>query len=56
MLNYILLVNLFYIEDGLEDVFLLDSEVKIVLIISCLSKLSVGYYIGMKFRDKSNLF
>jgi hypothetical protein len=56
VLNHILLVNLFYIKDGLGGVFSLDFEVDIILMVSCLSKLSVGYYIGIKSRDKSNLF
>jgi hypothetical protein len=56
MLNDILLINLFYIKDGLGGVFLLNSEINVVLTIFCLSELSIGDYINMKSRDKSNLF
>jgi hypothetical protein len=56
MLNDILFINLFYIEDGLGGIFLLNPKVNVVPTISYLSELSIGDYINIKSRDKSNLF
>jgi hypothetical protein len=56
ILNDILFINLFHIEDGLGGIFLLDPKVNVVLTIFYLSELSIKDYINIKFRDKSNLF
>jgi hypothetical protein len=56
ILNDILLINLFYIKDGLGGIFLLDPEVNVVLTIFCLSELFIEDYINIKSRDKNNLF
>ena len=55
MLNHILLVNLFHIEDGLGGVFLLDPEVHVVPTISCLSELPMRYHVGVKSRNECNV-
>ena len=55
MLDDILVVDLFHIEDGLGGVFSLDPEVDIVPMISSLPKLSVRHHIGVKSRDKCNV-
>ena len=55
VLNHILLVNLFHIEDGLGGVFLLDPEVNVVPAISCLSELPMRYHVGVKSRNEYNV-
>jgi hypothetical protein len=55
VLNHILLVNLFYIKDGLGGIFLLDPKVNVVPTISCLSELPIRYHVNIKSRNKYNV-
>jgi hypothetical protein len=55
VLNYILLVNLFHIEDGLGGIFLLDPEVNVVPAIFYLSELPIRYHVNIKSRNKYNV-
>jgi hypothetical protein len=55
VLNDILLINLFDIEDGLGDIFSLNSEVNVVPTIFYLSELSMRYHVSVKFRNKCNV-
>jgi hypothetical protein len=55
ILNDILLINLFNIEDGLGGIFSLNSEVNVVPTIFYLSELSIRYYVGIKFRNEYNV-
>jgi hypothetical protein len=55
VLNDILLMNLFNIEDGLGGVFSLNSEVNVVPTIFCLSELPMRYYVGVKSRNECNV-
>jgi hypothetical protein len=52
MLGDILLTDLFYIKYGFRGIYSLDFKVNIVLMVSCLSKLSIGYHINIESRDK----
>jgi hypothetical protein len=55
VLGDILLTNLFYIEDGFRGICSLNPKVDIVPMVFCLSKLSMGYHIGVKFKDKGDV-
>jgi hypothetical protein len=55
VLNYILLVNLFHIEDGLGGVFLLDPKINVVPAISYLSELPIRYHVGVKSKNEYNV-
>jgi hypothetical protein len=55
MLDDILLINLFYIEDSLGGIFLLNPKINVVLTIFYLLKLPIKYYVDMRFRNKYNV-
>jgi hypothetical protein len=55
MLDDILFINLFHIEDSLGGIFLLDPKVNVVLTIFCLSELPMRYHVGVKSRNKYNV-
>jgi hypothetical protein len=55
MLDHILLVNLFHIEDGLGGAFSLNPEVDVILVVFGLPELPVRDNIGVKARDKCDI-
>jgi hypothetical protein len=55
VLNHILLVNLFHIEDGLRSSLSLNPEVDIILMIFILPELPIRDNIDVKARDKYNV-
>jgi hypothetical protein len=55
MFNYILLLNLVNIKNGLGGGFLLNPEIDVVPTISCLPELSVGDDIDIEAGDIDNV-
>ena len=55
MFYYILFMNLFYVENRLRDIILLNPKVNVVPVIFCLPKLSVGYHVSVKTGDVGNV-
>ena len=51
MFNYILIINLVDIKEGLKDVILSDLKTDVISVIFCLFKLSVRYNVDVETRD-----
>ena len=49
--NHILVINLVDVKEGLRGIISSDLKINVVLVISCLPKLSVRHNIGIKIRN-----
>jgi hypothetical protein len=55
MLDDVLLIDLFHVENGLGGLLLPDTEIDIIPMMSGLPKLPVGYHVGVETRDECNV-
>jgi hypothetical protein len=55
MFHYVLIIDLFHVEDGFRDIISLNPKVNIILIISGLPEFLIGYNVGMKTGNISHI-
>ena len=55
MFHHVLVMDLFHVEDGFRDVVSLNPKVNIILVVSGLLELLVGYHVDVEARDIGNV-